>query len=469
MTRLLRSLILAAVACLLAMPVTAAGGQHQPRLGNLTEFSAVAESGNGKVVAAGQTEQCTPIYFGCDGNNKIVVARFTKNGKLDKGFGVGGIVTYAATHDGVHVSGLVIRPGRSIVLSYHTNTGKTGVGLLALTKSGARDASLGGDGTIKIAGYGDPVGFRGAYGPHALLQSGDNLVLAGATENSEGLRFALLGLELDGSPDPAFGANGIDTIDLGAGQEDGTAEALHADGAGDILVVGWAEISGQFPTPVAAKVDSDGDLVAGFGSGGITIYPPNASSTPLGVHATNIFRGVGGQIIAAPAYLDTHCEWMRLTSLMPDGSYPGNAFSTGSDWASGASHCTKMSDAIPAGTGIAAVATKGIDTGQRREAEMQMFRSKAGTYEAGGFRLVPPTKLERSASAVSVQGSGALIVTGWVWASSCRPPFKPGDKCQLGVVSAMKPGGRPLRKFGLGGVAIVPRRDGCREKGTQCP
>lgn len=124
------------------------------------------------------------------------------------------------------------------------------------------------------------IGYAGVV--RAVLQQPDGkLVAVGYAEN----QFALARYLEDGSLDPSFGSGGTVLTPLSFDTSGATAAVRQPDGK--LVVVGWANIVGEFTSVPAiglARYDEDGALDPTFGNGGIAVEsgsPPTASAVVL--------------------------------------------------------------------------------------------------------------------------------------------------------------------------------------------
>src|SRR5262249_59915042 len=146
--------------------------------------------------------------------------------------------------------------------------------------TGALDASFGTGGrvTVSFAGKGDEA--------RALaIQSDGKMVVAGFATTADGSSsdFALVRLNLSGSPDTGFGAGGKVTTDFAGGADRGYAIAIQLDNK---IIVAGSTATGDAMAFALARYNPDGALDTGFGSGGVTgasvsrPHPPAAPAHP---------------------------------------------------------------------------------------------------------------------------------------------------------------------------------------------
>ena len=193
------------------------------------------------------------VVVGVEGDDSgegrdFAVARYNADGTLDTGFGSGGTVT--TDIDGTDdIRSLLLQPdGRIVVAGQASND----LALARYNPDGTLDTSFGRGGTVVD-------GIEGHQSGDALFpQAGGKILVAG---NSE-FDLLLARYNADGSLDTSFGRGGFLTHDLGVdnGVYDGVAQA-----DGKILVVGP-----MMPLDFAlVRFHPDGSLDSGFGSGGL--------------------------------------------------------------------------------------------------------------------------------------------------------------------------------------------------------
>lgn len=229
--------------------------------------------GNGKIVVAGQATTAT-------NNGQIVVARYLTDGSLDDSFGDGGIYTSELPPaDGPFLARAVrqARDSRKILVA--GGYGQGSMLALRLTAKGKPDPTFGKSGFTTL-----PVG--GVAGALAI-QSDGRILLGGADGNDNGQPMVIARLNADGSTDASYGDDGIVKSifwDPMMAASAGVSGLRIARGSGGGLV-GFGHIDyiggdGHGSAGVF-RLDSDGEPVTSFGSGGHTeIDFPTGQSRP---------------------------------------------------------------------------------------------------------------------------------------------------------------------------------------------
>lgn len=219
----------------------------------------------------------------------LMLARLLPNGALDQSFGQGGVAR-AMTEKEISsdtIGGLAIREDGSILVAGYG-------GLRAFTPAGAVDTSFGKGGLVAVGAT-----------PGALLElPGGKVALATSTATSpwSSGHFVVSRHLADGSLDPEFGGDG--KIDLALGEVD-TPTALAAGPEGSILLGGETSSDVICPslecdaTPVLVRFTSTGALDPGFGQAGRAALSLPRRSRSYGQYVAALNVTPGGQILFA--------------------------------------------------------------------------------------------------------------------------------------------------------------------------
>jgi len=250
----------------------AAAGQLDPTFGTggkvLTPFptcpnfcgasaNAAALQSDGKIVVAGTVNTQTGNGF------KSVLVRYDDNGRLDGGFGSGGIAQLPSSTPGGGFSAVAIQTDGKIVAA--TAQTERGFIVARFNTNGILDSSFGSAG---LTTFGNHIVFPPVA--LSLLVQPDGKILA-----SYG---ALTRLNTDGSLDATFGSGGT------AATVGGPFAALQSDGK--ILLAGGTTLS---------RYNSDGTLDTGFGIAGFAGSPSAFASVAV--------EGTTGSIVAAGSFV----------------------------------------------------------------------------------------------------------------------------------------------------------------------
>ena len=205
------------------------GKQMTPFVGNGAVASDVAIQGNGKIVAAGGTEDAA-------GNGDFALARYNPNGTLDPTFSGDGKqrTNFGGGYDGAR--GVALQGAGKIVAVGSSGNGYD-FALARYNPNGTLDPTFSGDGmqTTDFAGGND-----GAY--DVVRQGDGEIVAVGYSSVAFDGDFALARYKFNGTLDTSFSGDGMQTTDFGSSGDEATAVALQGDGR--IVAVG--ESSGDF-------------------------------------------------------------------------------------------------------------------------------------------------------------------------------------------------------------------------------
>lgn len=236
------------------------GGKRVTPVGDGTDqVYALARQPDGKIVAAGSAA------FSQSTGQDFALIRYTADGALDAGFGVGGKVTTAINSFGANelIYGIVLQPvgGETRIVA----VGGEGTFIAArYTSTGMLDPDFGDGGKVRAL-FPSNIGSAESV----TLTDDNKIVIAGHI----GHEFSLVRLNTDGSLDTGFGTGGrVITPVSGTNWDEATAVVRQADGK--LLVGGWVyegvSTNGNF---AVLRYAADGTLDPSFGIGGQVITP----------------------------------------------------------------------------------------------------------------------------------------------------------------------------------------------------
>jgi uncharacterized delta-60 repeat protein len=202
---------------------------------------------DGRLLVAGYASNGTDDDF--------AVARYSKDGVLDDGFGSGGftIVDLGATD---RVNDVAVDAAGNILL-----VGEAGedMGVVRLTAEGDPDGGFGAGGALRLdrGEYDEAIGV--AVGPDGTIYVG------GSTQDSGAWNMAVATLTPGGELDARFGEGGWAVARADSAESYATAMLLLPNQT--LLLVGsW--IANDVTQAAAARIDMDGRLDGAFGEGG---------------------------------------------------------------------------------------------------------------------------------------------------------------------------------------------------------
>lgn len=264
---------------------------------------------DGKILGAGSR----------GGSSGFLLARLGPNGLLDSSFGGDGIriePDEGAIGDSRGISGIALRPDGRLVAGGLGRGGTNAIQVARYLSSGDLDTSFSGDGmtTVEVAPSGtardvalspdgsvvavghngpgkqvvvaklledgsfdvgfDPLGYILVDVPGSISEGAetvtvldDGTILAGGHSANGAL---LVELNSDGEPVPGFGSGGISTQDTGSGEgPSGTILDMHVLDDGRILAAGRSATPDSESQGFVARFTASGDLDPSFGTGGV--------------------------------------------------------------------------------------------------------------------------------------------------------------------------------------------------------
>jgi uncharacterized delta-60 repeat protein len=206
----------------------------------------VALQGNGKIVVVGSAQ---------NDDRDFALARYDTDGSLDTSFSGDGKQVTDIAGRGDQATGVAIQGNGRIVAA-----GRVRFNAFALARydpDGSLDASFSGDGrqTTDFMGIGSS-----AWATGVALQGDGKIVMVGSVVNVD-RDFALARYNANGSLDPSFSGDGMQTSDFGGADR---ANGVVVQGDGRIVAVG----RGGALDFALARFDPDGSLDPGFSGDG---------------------------------------------------------------------------------------------------------------------------------------------------------------------------------------------------------
>jgi uncharacterized delta-60 repeat protein len=359
-------------------------GQPDPSFGSGGKVTTVfpgGESGafavtvqpDGKIVAAGAAEVA--------GNFDFFFARYLSGGALDPGFGGGdGIETVPVGTEEDEARSVAVGPGGRIVAVGEAEmpVNKTALGVVVLKADGTPDPSFGGNGSlVKQTAAGNDRGVAGALlGDGSVLLGDENAAGAGdgftlmkllpgggydpAFGGGDGIavtpipgapgaggrlrdfalrpdgrivasgygfdevgseldeKFAAVGYLPDGEPDPSFGENGVFSHQVAPGDE--AADAVELTPNGKVLLAGFYNTKESYESMALLRLQPDGALDPGFGSGGQALRGPAA---PFGDIFEEAALDAEERLVAvSTAYLGNNMTSVEVSRYLGDPRPP---------------------------------------------------------------------------------------------------------------------------------------------------
>ncbi|GEM_PF-1356609 len=279
--------------------------------GGTIVYARLAVQGDGRIVAVGST---SPL----GDNSRMLVARYTPDGRLDASFGTDGTVTYTSGADepGIARAVALQDDGRIVVCGYSFTEDGGLVLVIRLNADGTLDTAFGTNGAVNLAVQEATPAI--AAGMAVAVQSDGAIVVAGISLSPDviGQGFVLR-LTRNGSLDGDFAEDGIYTEDTGAWFSTVYGLALSADGAVTAAGVICETEDGQIK-PMLLRLTPQGRLDTSFGDGGLAVW-----GDPAGADAQLLDLAVGDdRSLAAVGYIlaqDDNNDMLALR-FTPDGA-----------------------------------------------------------------------------------------------------------------------------------------------------
>lgn len=232
-----------------------AGGMVTTDLWGTRDISlSIAIQADGKLVATG--------YSGTSswGSYDFALARYNRDGSLDKGFGTAGKITTAVGNYDDFASSVAIQSdGKIVVGGFSLIDTKNVFSLVRYNSDGSIDNTFGGSGKVTTG-----VGTYDDKGSSVAIQTDGKILIAGRTNNGSYRNdLVLIRYNSDGNLDNTFGLGGKVITDIGYG--DNWKSAIAIQGDGKIVVAG----TGNWVFTLV-RYDINGNLDATFGAGGMS-------------------------------------------------------------------------------------------------------------------------------------------------------------------------------------------------------
>ena len=268
------------------------------------DADAVAIQSDGRIVVAGNSSR--------DAITNMTVARLASGGSLDSTFGAGGVMTVSHTSGVMRGRDLALQPdGKIVVVGETSGPADADFTVVRLNVDGSLDSSFGAGGIVTTT-FASP---SADVGRAVALQSDGKIVVAGSTTAVGRSRYAMARYKVDGSLDATFGDDGLVITALSAIHDAGNTIAIQSDGK--LVVAGSSVESGATPGFSMARYDTNGDLDAGFGTGGTVI---SGLSTEASEAAKVLVQGDGKILLAGYLNLSLLDSAFAVTRYGPDGA-----------------------------------------------------------------------------------------------------------------------------------------------------
>lgn len=252
-----------------------------------------------------------------------VVTAHAAPGDLDASFGTNGKVTAGFAGTSNDFAQALARDGAGNVYLVGTSntSGNFDFAIVKYDGAGQLVGSFGTGGKLLI-----DIGLGSSDNARAAVVAGSSLYVAGNTSSAGNQDVAIVKLDLNGQLVASFGTGGKRVIDIGPGRSD-DAYAIAVDTGGNVFLAGGT-LLGTLATSdmTAIKLDSSGNLVAGFSNGGIVTvdFAGNGDTA----YAMQLDASGNVHIAGAARSPDGNARDMAVVKLDSNGNLV-NGFGTG--------------------------------------------------------------------------------------------------------------------------------------------
>lgn len=381
-------------------------------------------------------------------------------GELDPTFGSGGIVftDFSDSFDPVSdefVNDTVIQPDGKIVavggVSNCCNGSGQDFAVVRYNPNGSLDTLFGNGGRV-IIDFNDPsFESRSDSATAVALQPDGKIVVAGSSQGTEFVDFAVARLNPDGNLDTAFGNGGRVTTFFSHDNRD-EAHDVVVQPDGKIILVGQTHLDHKGDVFALARYNMNGSLDASFGSGGLvmTDFSGINGGCPVGSgdcddRANGVALQPDGRIIAV-GKTSSDVDDFALARYNPNGSLD-LSFGTGGKVTTDLFNASDSAEDIvlqPDGKIVAVGTTVGptltIDIGLAR------YKSDGSLdqgFGSGGKVYTDFSNHSDEGTAVALQRNGRIVVVGY--------SFLFNSDTADSVIARYTPDGHPDTTFGATG------------------
>jgi uncharacterized delta-60 repeat protein len=235
-----------------------------PSLPALDEAWAVAVQRDGKIVVAGSST--------ARDRGDFAIARYTRHGELDRGFGQAGLVVtdFAPSRQGDRAWAIAVqRNGRIVVAGQSGDIGREDFALARYRTDGRLDPSFGSGGKVLT----DLGTSSGDVARAITLQPDGRIVAAGESDAGGNIEYALVRYTRAGVLDSSFGSSGAVLTGFGDGAGEGdSALSVSVGPDGKILAAGQSDVD-DWSQVSLARYTPQGILDPTFGTAGKVLTP----------------------------------------------------------------------------------------------------------------------------------------------------------------------------------------------------
>ena len=234
------------------------GKATTPIGGGGTAF-AVAVQADGRIVAAGRTNNGT--------NADFAVIRYNTDGSLDFTFnGTGKVTTPIGSGDDIGDSVAIQADGRIVLAGYSFNGVDQDIALVRYNTDGTLDTTFNGTGKVTT-----PIGTIHDQAFAVAIQTDGRIVVSGQSADPvQGSQFAVVRYNTNGTLDTTFNGTGAVVTPVGSHESVAWTVAIQSDGR---IVAGGLSNNGTDFDLALARYNTNGTLDTTFNGSGILISP----------------------------------------------------------------------------------------------------------------------------------------------------------------------------------------------------
>lgn len=366
--------------------------------GGSVGYSRPALQADGRILVTGNAMPASDIP-------RLLVARYTADGRLDASFGQDGLVTYTTGPDGASYGRAIAvqDDGRIVVSGYTISAQSIVVLVVRLNADGTLDTDFGTNGVTLVSVLdGNPALSAGMA---LAIQPDGAIVVAGTAMSPEimGQGFVLR-LSTDGSLDTGFGTNGIFRVDTGAWVS--LLYGLTLPGDGSIIAAGaLSETDESQIEPLLVKLTPQGRLDTDFGAGGLALW-----SAPGGEDAQliDVAADSDGSLVGVGTYrADEETTDMLVLKFTADGETDGSFADDGAFvYDADTFDMLQAATVLPDGHILAAGYVSGVE-----DEKLTLLKLTPDGAPAAGFGDKGVFTFQQKATSVS-EGTGMVLQPG---------------------------------------------------------
>lgn len=246
-----------------------------------------------------------------DGKNAMFVGHLLQDGSLDAGFGTSAGYTFINNGEEAYAYAMALGLDGGIYLAglAYPTFAQAVVMLVRLDSHGTPDPAFGTNGVVST-----PVGTLDAEAKGMAIQPDGRIVLGGSVVNADNFARDILFMRYnpDGTMDASFSGDGIQIASAYASEDLLNDIGILADGS--IVGAGYADIIGDMKT-VLARVDANGEFVTAFGGDGVLV-------PGFGVTQDRAFGlcADGQRFFVTGSFMDTNNNDTYLAEFNDDGT-----------------------------------------------------------------------------------------------------------------------------------------------------